>query len=63
MKAFEAWMKTHLKIKRYWKSRPEHCEDTWKAALEWVEDIVVHRSDGPCNPKDLILCIEKELAE
>lgn len=35
----------------------------WRAALEWIKDMVIHQSDGPSNPKDLIQCIEEELAD
>lgn len=64
MKAFDKW----------WDGDNKSCNDmtghfnkmdaeaAWKAALGWVKDIVVHQNDGPSNPKDLILCIEQELA-
>ena len=35
----------------------------WRAALEWLRNMVIHESDGPSNPKDLMDCINKELGD
>ena len=33
----------------------------WKAALECVRHIIIHESDGPSNPKDLMEWLNEEL--
>ena len=43
----------------YWHYR----QKGWKAALKWVQNCVIHDTDGPCNYIDLMEMIDKELEE
>ena len=38
-------------------------ETAWEAALECVRDTIIHESDGPSNPKDLMEWLNKELGD